>query len=139
YGNVYGPGQDGTGEAGVVAISSERLLNGQSPVIRGDGMQTRDFVHVSDVAAANLAGLRSSVSGALNIATGVETSVERVVTWIAEAAGFTGELARETAPQGEVRRSVLDTTRTRDRLGWSAQTELRPGLHHTYAHFRDAA
>jgi UDP-glucose 4-epimerase len=54
YGNVYGPGQDGTGEAGVVAISSYRLLAGQAPVIRGDGSQTRDFTYVGDIVAANL-------------------------------------------------------------------------------------
>ncbi|HKR97965.1 MAG TPA: NAD-dependent epimerase/dehydratase family protein [Candidatus Dormibacteraeota bacterium] len=139
YGNVYGPGQDGTGEAGVVAISSERLLNGLAPVVRGDGLQTRDFVNVADVAAANLLGVRSSETGAMNIATGVETTVLQVVSWIAEAAGFNGDFERVPAPPGEVRRSALDTTQARDRLGWSAQTALRPGLRHTYSHFRDAA
>jgi len=139
YGNVYGPGQDGTGEAGVVAISSERLLTGAAPVIRGDGLQTRDFVHVHDVASANLLALQSAQTGALNIATGVETSVLQVVTWIAEAAGFNGEFVRDPAPAGEVRRSALDTSEAHDRLGWSAHVALRQGLRHTFAHFRDAA
>ena len=58
YGNVYGPGQDGTGEAGVVAISSYRLLAGDAPVIRGDGTQTRDFTYVGDIVAANVLGVR---------------------------------------------------------------------------------
>jgi len=139
YGNVYGPGQDGTGEAGVVAISAERLLSGRAPVVRGDGQQTRDFVNVSDVATANVLGLRSTVTGALNVATGVETPVQQVVAWIAEAAGFGGEIVREPAPPGEVRRSALDASRARERLGWGAQIQLRPGLRHTYTHFRDAA
>src|SRR5437879_2389119 len=78
YSNVYGPGQDGTGEAGVVAIASELLLSGRPPVIRGDGRQTRDFIHVSDVADANVRALRSEVDGALNIGTGIETSVAQV-------------------------------------------------------------
>lgn len=139
YSNVYGPGQDGTGEAGVVAISAERLLSGRPPVIRGDGRQTRDFVYVGDVAAANVLAVRSDLEGALNIGTGFETSVGQVVSWIAEAAGFGGEFVHEPAPAGEVRRSALDARGARDRLGWVPHMDVRRGLHDTYAHFRDAS
>ena len=79
FGNVYGPRQDGTGEAGVVAISSTRLVQGLRPVIYGDGSQTRDFVYVADVAAATRAALLSSADGPLNVGTGRETSVREVV------------------------------------------------------------
>ncbi len=137
YSNVYGPGQDGTGEAGVVAISSERLIKGLAPVVRGDGRQTRDFIYVADVATANLTALHSTVEGALNVGTGVETAVGQVVAWIGEAAGFSGDFGSEPAPPGEVRRSALDASRAHDRLGWAAQTDVLTGLRRTFEHFRD--
>src|SRR5436305_1444541 len=79
YSNVYGPYQDGTGEAGVVAITCVRLLSGRPPEIRGDGQQTRDFVFVGDVADANVNALKSRAIGAINIGTGVATSVRTIV------------------------------------------------------------
>ncbi|MFZ0887821.1 MAG: NAD-dependent epimerase/dehydratase family protein, partial [Candidatus Binataceae bacterium] len=78
YANVYGPRQDPHGEAGVVAIFCGRILARQPLTIFGDGGQTRDYVYVGDVVAANLAALNSTVTGALNIGTGVETSVSRL-------------------------------------------------------------
>src|SRR5438067_4127339 len=84
YGNVYGPRQDGTGEAGVIAITCTRLLTGQPPRIFGDGMQTRDFVYVGDVARANVLALQSRRSGELNVGTGRETSVADVVRIIVD-------------------------------------------------------
>src|SRR5438132_10556379 len=80
YSNVYGPFQDGTGEAGVVAITCERLLAGQAPQVRGDGEQTRDFVFVADVVDANLRALASHATGAINIGTGRATSVNAIVS-----------------------------------------------------------
>ena len=76
YANVYGPRQSPLGEAGVVAIFSHRLLRAQAVVINGDGLQTRDYVYVEDVAEANLIALEHpDATGAVNIGTGVETSV----------------------------------------------------------------
>ena len=76
YANVYGPRQDGRGEAGVVGIWMNRLLSGQDAVVNGDGGQTRDFVHVADVVAANQAAFLHRVPGTFNVGTGVETSIE---------------------------------------------------------------
>ena len=137
YGNVYGAGQDGTGEAGVVAITSTRLARGDAPVIRGDGEQTRDFVHVSDVARANAMAVKVRVTGALNIGTGHETSVNRVVESLCRAARYTGDVEHEAMPPGEVRRSCLDVGRAATALGWSAATQLDGGLHDTYRHFAE--
>ncbi|MGH7875542.1 MAG: NAD-dependent epimerase/dehydratase family protein, partial [Candidatus Binatia bacterium] len=75
YANVYGPRQSTRGEAGVVAIFLSLLLSGKTPVINGDGRQTRDYVYVGDVVAANVAALESSFVGQINIGTGVETDV----------------------------------------------------------------
>jgi UDP-glucose 4-epimerase len=136
YGNVYGPGQDGTGEAGVVAISSLRLLAGKAPVLRGDGAQTRDFTYVGDIVAANVLGLASSVTGALNIGTGVETSIGDLIRRLCELAGFTGEPEREALPPGEVARSALDNSLAAGRLEWRPQVTLDDGLARTLESFR---
>lgn len=138
YSNVYGPGQDGTGEAGVVAITCTRLLHGMSPRLRGDGSQTRDFVFVEDVAAANVAALRSSHGGVCNIGTGVETSVRDVIVRVCAAAGYRGEIEEVPLPEGEVRRSCLDVSRARATLGWAPTVGLDAGLARTFAYFRDA-
>jgi UDP-glucose 4-epimerase len=136
YGNVYGPGQDGTGEAGVVAISSSRLLAGQAPVIRGDGSQTRDFTYVGDIVAANVLGLGSTVTGAANIGTGLETAIGDLVRSLCELAGYRDEPAVEPLPPGEVTRSALDNTHATEVLGWHPQVSLDEGLARTFESFR---
>ncbi|HWC66347.1 MAG TPA: NAD-dependent epimerase/dehydratase family protein, partial [Thermoanaerobaculia bacterium] len=78
YANVYGPGQNGKGEAGVVAIFAERMLRGEAPTIHGDGGQTRDYVFVGDCVEANRRALASAASGVWTVGTGVETSVNRI-------------------------------------------------------------
>ena len=135
YGNVYGPRQDGTGEAGVVAITSWRLQRGEAPVIRGDGLQTRDFVFVLDVVAANLAALRSTRSGAVNVGTGRETSVRTVVETLARLDGKGLMPQHDPAVPGEVRRGCLDTARAGQWLGVQARTPIEDGLAQTYAWF----
>jgi UDP-glucose 4-epimerase len=137
YGNVYGPGQDGTGEAGVVAISSLRLLGGRAPVLRGDGAQTRDFTYVGDIVAANVLGLASTVTGACNVGTGRETSIGDLVHHLSELAGYAGEPEREPLPPGEVARSALDNALAADRLGWHPSVSLDDGLARTLESFRD--
>jgi UDP-glucose 4-epimerase len=139
YSNVYGPFQDGTGEAGVVAITCERLLAGRAPEIRGDGRQTRDFVFVADVADANLRALRSRVTGAMNIGTGVATSVRTVVDELVAAAGYRGPIDVVEGPPGEVRDTALDTRRAQRLLEWRAPTPLRDGLRQTFTSFRERA
>ena len=140
YGNVYGPLQDGTGEAGLVAITCTRILAGEPPVIRGDGAQTRDFVFVSDVAEANLRALRSKRQGVVNVATGRGSSVRQVVEGLIAASGNRAlEAASAPLPAGEVRDSRLDVRRAERLLGWKPRTDLRPGLGRTYESFQSAA
>jgi len=137
YSNVYGPWQDGTGEAGVVAITCQRLLSGRNPQIRGDGRQTRDFVFVADVADANLRALRSRVTGPINIGTGVSTSIRRVVDELMTAAAYQGPIDFVEGMPGEVRDTALDTRRAATSLGWTASTSLRDGLRQTLTSFRE--
>ncbi|MBV8529533.1 MAG: NAD-dependent epimerase/dehydratase family protein [Candidatus Dormibacteraeota bacterium] len=139
YGNVYGPGQDGTGEAGVVAITSVRLVNGEAPIVRGSGEQTRDFVYVGDVVRANVAAVHGAATGAVNIGTGRETSVNRVVETLCAAAGFQGAPDHVDMPPGEVSRSCLDVSRAGTLLGWAPGVDVEKGLFDTYAHFAQKA
>ena len=132
YGNVYGPLQDGTGEAGLVAITCTRLLAGQRPVIRGDGGQTRDFVYVGDVAEANLRAVDSGASGVANIGTGEGSSVRSVVEGLIAASGLAVEPELAPLPEGEVRDSRLDVTLAGTLLGWKPNLNLAEGLARTY-------
>ena len=133
YGNVYGPRQDPLGEAGVIAIFCGKLMDGGRPTIYGDGRQTRDYVYVGDVVAANLAAAdRPSAGGAFNIGTGRETSVLDLVEILRQEGGredFEAEFAE--ARLGEIERSCLDVGRAREELGWEARTSLVDGMRAT--------
>lgn len=135
YGNVYGPGQDGTGEAGVVAISCERILRGERPLLRGDGTQTRDFVFVRDIARANAVAVAGAATGAVNVGTGVETSIREVVEAVAAAAGDDHEIETAPLPAGEVAHSCLDTARAVEQLGWQSSISLQTGIQETWEAF----
>ncbi len=137
YANVYGPRQDPHGEAGVVAIFTERLLRGAAPVINGDGTQTRDYVFVGDVVAANLLAIDAS-PGAYNVGTGVETDVNRLFALLCAGVGTDLAALHGPAKRGEQRRSCLDPSRTAERLGWRATVTLQAGLEATLRSFREA-
>ena len=129
YGNVYGPRQDPLGEAGVIAIFCGKLDTGGAPTVYGDGLQTRDYVYVGDVVAANLAAVDAPVHGPVNIGTGVETSVLELVAILRELGGverFEPEFA--PARLGELARSCLDIGRARETLGWAPSVSIRDGL-----------
>ncbi|MBI4496198.1 MAG: NAD-dependent epimerase/dehydratase family protein [Deltaproteobacteria bacterium] len=135
YGNVYGPRQDPYGEAGVVAIFSEKLLAGGQPLINGDGLQTRDYVYAEDVAEANLLALEPEVIGAYNIGTGVEKNVNELFRELKKITGQQAEENHGPAKAGEQRRSVLDWTKVRT-LGWRPQVSFEEGLRRTVEYFR---
>jgi UDP-glucose 4-epimerase len=128
YGNVFGPRQDPLGEAGVIAIFCGKVLEGGTPKVFGDGLQTRDYVFVGDVVRANLLAAESDTFGAFNIGTGVETSVLDLVEALKPEAD--GPFEPDMAPErpGEVRHIALDASRAREELGWSAETGLAEGL-----------
>ncbi|TSC75774.1 MAG: UDP-glucose 4-epimerase [Parcubacteria group bacterium Gr01-1014_31] len=134
YANVYGPRQNALGEAGVVAIFTHRLLAGQQAVINGDGKQSRDFVYVGDVVAANLAALQASVSGAFNIGTGREVIIDQVANLIRQAVGQ-GDFSHGPAKPGEQMTSCLDNRLVAKTLGWRPKMPLEEGIAKTVAWF----
>ena len=141
YANVYGPRQDPHGEAGVVAIFAERLLAGEVPMINGDGLQTRDYVHVDDVVRANLAAMTGPV-GAYNIGTARQTDVVTVHRLLAAAAHRSDPPRHGPPKSGEQRRSCLAVDRARAQLGWTPRVDLESGLAGTlewFAEQREAA
>jgi UDP-glucose 4-epimerase len=133
YGNVYGPRQDPLGEAGVIAIFCGCLYTDRRPTIFGDGSQTRDYVYVGDVVAANLAAASASgAGGQLNIGTARETSVLDLVTMLGELGGAP-DFAADFAPArlGELPRSCLDVGRAEALIRWTPSVELKDGLRMT--------
>jgi len=137
YANIYGPRQNPQGEAGVIAIFCHRLLTGQTPIINGDGEQTRDYTYVEDVAAANLKALdHPEVTGPVNICTGVETSVNGLYAGLVGAAGSTVAAQHGPARPGEQRRSCLSPALAARALGWRPTVSLAEGLGRTYRFFQ---
>ena len=136
YGNVYGPRQDGTGEAGVVAITCYRLLAHASPRIYGDGGQTRDFVFVKDVAAANVAAVFGRASGEINIGSGRETSINTIVKRLLAESGRHAMSQFLPAREFEVRRVCLNPARANRYLQWKAKVAINAGLKETWSWFR---
>jgi len=137
YANVYGPRQDPEGEAGVVAIFASAMLRGHRPVIFGDGLYTRDYVYVEDVAEANLLAIESKAEGVFNIGSGIETTTRRIFDLLREATGYPGEPEYGPPRPGDIRRIALDCRRARRILGWTPRTPLEEGLRRTVAWFRE--
>jgi UDP-glucose 4-epimerase len=136
YANVYGPGQNGMGEAGVVAIFAEAILGGRTPKIRGDGDQTRDYVFVGDVVETAARAFASGGSGTWNVGTGVETSVNRLFELLARALDFRGAPEHVPPVPGEQRRSVLDGSAARRDFRLPEWTSLERGIPITAESFR---
>ena len=135
YANVYGERQNPHGEAGVVAIFLDRLLAGEVPTINGDGLQTRDYVHVSDVVKANLAAAGRDGFRVYNVGTGVESSVVDLYHELRRALDLEVEPEFGPAKPGEQRRSSIDPALLQTELGVEAPLELSRGFERTAAWF----
>ncbi len=137
YANVYGPRQDPDGEAGVVAIFIQKLLNNEQAIVNGNGRQTRDFVYVEDVVEANLAVMGQEVQGTYNVGTGEETSINDLLRILIVHTGSTCKEVHGPAKSGEQARSVIDSNKLRQELSWDPKTELSEGLKRTVDYFRE--
>ena len=142
FGNVYGPRQDPHGEAGVVAIFCGRILSDRPLTIFGDGLQTRDYVYVGDVARAVWLAATAQLpergridARAFNIGTGIGTSVVDLARILQEAAGTSVPVEFAPHRPGEQQESFLDVSKAREVLGWTPEIPLAQGLAQSYAWF----
>jgi UDP-glucose 4-epimerase len=137
YANVYGPRQDPKGEAGIVAIFAEKLLRGEPTRIFGDGLQTRDYVHVHDIVAVQTAALERWVSGIFNVGTGIETTLRSLYARVVEGLGSPHvEPLYLPANRGELRRSALSSRRLAENLGVAPAIDLATGLAMTLPYYK---
>ncbi len=134
--NVYGPRQDPNGEAGVIAIFANKLASGEQSTIDGSGEQTRDFVFVEDVAHAFVKAAELGSGETINIATGIETTINELYDLMAKSASFPHPAHRGPARQGDVLRNALDNAKAAKILDWKPWTPLSEGLAKTIGWFR---
>ena len=133
--NVYGPRQDPHGEAGVVAIFTQAILEGRSPNIFGDGNDERDYVFVGDVIEAIIVASESERSGPFNIGTGIGTSTNKIFEIIARHSDYTNAPIHGPRRAGDIGRISLDIRRAREELGWVPKIFLEDGLRTTVEWF----
>ena len=126
--NVYGPRQDPHGEAGVMSIFTGKLMNNETPTIYGDGKQTRDYVYVLDVVDALIKSAETDDNLFLNIGTGVETSVNELVSILSQKISWDGEPEYAPKREGELLRIVLNNERAKSQIGWEPKYTLGTGL-----------
>jgi UDP-glucose 4-epimerase len=136
YANIYGPRQNASGEAGVVAIFTTRLLKNTQPVINGTGKQTRDYVYVGDVVKANLLTLNDKKSDTYNVGTGIETDVNTIFRLINEFTSANAEEKHGPAAPGEQLRSVITSEKLQKAFHWRPETSIREGLKKTVEYFK---
>lgn len=129
YFNVYGPGQDADSEyAAVVPAFVSAAVGGEKPVVYGDGEQTRDFVHVRDVARATVDAAESDATGVYNVASGTETSVNKLLETVLNEADATAEPRYETERKGDIENSYADVSKIHDQIGFEASVGLHEGI-----------
>lgn len=128
YSNVYGPRQNPHGESGVVAIFMEKLQKGEQPLINGSGEHTRDYVHVSDVAKANLLALDYADNGIFNIGTATETTANQVYDLVTRAMGINQPAQHGPERPGEQVTSSLDYSLAQQKLGWEPTIDFTQGV-----------
>jgi UDP-glucose 4-epimerase len=134
YANVYGPRQNSSGEAGVVSIFVNNILNETPSMINGSGEQTRDYVYVKDVADANILAL--DLHGTFNVGTGIETNVNELYKQISNEMGISMPAQHRESITGEQMKSCLDATLLKEN-GWAPRYNLLEGLKETIEYFRN--
>ncbi|MDF2936144.1 MAG: NAD-dependent epimerase/dehydratase [Paenibacillaceae bacterium] len=135
YGNVYGPGQTAKGEGGVIALFMEKLVKKEPLRIHGDGGQTRDFIYVKDVVAANLAAVDAGDGDTIQISTGNTTSVNQIARLLQELHPDHVQVEYGPARPGDIRHSCLANAKAQEQLHWQPAVTFRQGLAETYRHW----
>ncbi len=137
YSNVYGPRQGAHGEGGVIYIFAKLLAEGKPLPVFGDGGQTRDFIYVGDVAAANVAALTKAPGAVCNVSTSTEISLNNLISEMLRQSGKTVDVLHGEARPGDIYRSSLCNENAKKLLDWMPKTELAKGLRETIAFFEN--
>lgn len=135
YANVYGERQSPHGEAGVIGIFCNNIIQGSECKIFGYGEQTKDYVHFSDVVNANLLSLKKNISGKFNIGTSVESSVNKVASYLGDVCEREIKISHIEKKTGEVSRICLDYTKAKEELEWFPKVDLKSGIKKTWNWF----
>lgn len=128
YPNVYGPRQNPHGEAGVVAIFSQKMLCGEKPTIFGDGSKTRDYLYVSDVVEANILVMDQGNGETYNLGWGLEITDFQIFEAVRDVVNCSVEPIYGQKRKGEIDRISLDSSKIREQLGWEPKVAIREGV-----------
>jgi UDP-glucose 4-epimerase len=137
YPNVYGPRQNPHGEAGVIAIFTRKMLDGERPTIFGDGTATRDYVYVGDIVDANILALSSGDRGTYNLGSSKETSVNVIFDLLKAELDFRLDPIFAPKRVGEVYRIFLTNDKAKSGLGWAPNVSIEEGIGRTVKYYRD--
>ncbi len=137
YANVFGSRQNPQGEAGVVAIFINKMLRGEQPIINGDGLYTRDYIHISDVVTANILSLNDNNPNIYNIGTGIETTTNEIFRIIKNSINADCPEVHGEAKKGEQRRSCISYKKIKQELNWEPKISLEQGIKETVDFFRN--
>ena len=136
YANIYGPRQNPAAEGGVIAIFINRFLKNESPIIKGDGEQTRDFVFVNDVVDANILAMSKGDNDYFNISTGSEITINQLTEMIKKLTKSSAPVLKKDGIEGEIKRSVLSCKKAERFLGWKTKTPLVEGLKKSVEYYK---
>lgn len=141
YFNVFGPYQDPTSQySGVLAVFCRRMLAGQTPLIHGDGEQSRDFTFIQNTVEGNLLAAHAdaaAVSGqVMNLATGERITLNQVVELLRELTGYSGPVEYGPPRAGDIRHSLADISLAASQMGYTPSVNFREGLRRTVDWYR---
>jgi len=137
YGNVFGPRQNPHGEAGVIAIFIDKMLNNEQPIINGDGLITRDYIYIEDVVDANIKALNDNIEGIYNVTTGKETNVNTIFETLKKNIKIDVEIKHGPAKAGEQRRSCCAYNKLNLVSGWEPQISFENGIVNTVKYYQN--
>ncbi len=137
YGNVFGPRQNPHGEAGVIAIFIDKMLNNEQPIINGDGLITRDYIYIEDVVDANIKALNDNIEGIYNVTTGKETNVNTIFETLKKNIKIDVEKKHGPAKAGEQRRSCCSYNKINLVSGWDPQISFENGIVNTVKYYQN--
>jgi len=134
YANVYGPRQLPKGEGGVVSVFFDRLQKGGHINVHGDGKQTRDFIYVKDIVAANIAALEYGDQETIQVSTSLRTSINEILSLLTSIHGVSISKEFTEPREGDIKHSCLCNKKAKDLLNWQPEYTIEDGLIETYAY-----